>query len=155
MGRPLQPRHPMTIFSATFWTLDFVLAFFVGYYVSGIPSRFENCGAAHAPAPLDPCAARHPGTAAAVHSQELRENLDGARPYPADAPWAGMASSHEHSSVGSELLVVCLFSEERSRFEWIDAAVPDLPSLPSLLRSSRSFRILRFLKRLGCWSYQE
>ncbi|CAE7249696.1 CNGA3 [Symbiodinium pilosum] len=48
MGRPLQPRHPMTIFSATFWTLDFVLAFFVGYYVSGIPSRFENRGAAHA-----------------------------------------------------------------------------------------------------------
>jgi len=26
---------PMTVFSATFWTLDFILAFFVGYYVSG------------------------------------------------------------------------------------------------------------------------
>ena len=28
-------RFPMTVFSATFWTVDFCLAFFVGYYVAG------------------------------------------------------------------------------------------------------------------------
>ena len=28
-------RTAVTVFSATFWTIDFILAFFVGYYVSG------------------------------------------------------------------------------------------------------------------------
>lgn len=28
-------RFPMTVFSATFWTVDFTLAFFVGYYDAG------------------------------------------------------------------------------------------------------------------------
>ena len=28
-------RSAVTVFSATFWTIDFILAFFVGYYVSG------------------------------------------------------------------------------------------------------------------------
>lgn len=31
----LSVRFPMTVFSATFWTIDFIVAFFVGYYVSG------------------------------------------------------------------------------------------------------------------------
>ena len=134
----------MTILSATFWTVDFILGFFVGYYASGkLEKRPCQTAANYAKTWMVPdlVLLMLPGRMKREQSKAIR-GVD-----VASQSCANLTRTAAVRAVMASLTKP--ISAWHSRFEWIDAAVPDIPSLPSLIRSTRSFRILRFLKRLG------
>eukprot|EP00439_Symbiodinium_sp_Y106_P038540 s2326_g4.t1 len=133
--------HPMTILSATFWTVDFILGFFVGYYASGkLEKRPCQTAANYAKTWMVPdlVLLMLPGRMKREQSKAIR-GVD-----VASQSCANLTRTAAVRAVMASLTKP--ISAWHSRFEWIDAAVPDIPSLPSLIRSTRSFRILRFLK---------